>query len=122
MENKKDKILYILCIWILILFVVIWYDSNLLTAFEFVLFVLSTSIFIFNVIYSYQRLIKNRFNLSEIKKEYSWWAYFIVSTFFVILLSFTFLSDLLLEAGIIVSTILLIILFLYDVFKNRLFK
>lgn len=74
MKNLRKRRTNIINISIcsVILFSIIWSDSDLKTAFNFTLFIVSTSVFIFNMIYSYQIIKKNRFY----SNNHRWWIYF----------------------------------------------
>lgn len=118
-KNHISSGSYGMLIIVSILFLLLWYISDLRTAFDCTLFFVCVIFFIYNMIYAYLTLLEDNLSL---RKNYRWWWYFIISTGLCVILTLCFLPKLLLILSLTISFCVLSVLLVYDLIKRLLRK
>lgn len=103
---------------VIFLFFILWYcTENIMEAFIKTFFIEGMFIFNFAVCYTYYFFKVNHWNVYLAIKEYDW-KFYLGGALFVIILFPIVMPKYLLVYWIVMSVILWIVLFLYDIIKN----
>ena len=116
MQIEKSNITAFL-ISVSILFLIVWFNYGVESAFYFTLFTVSTSSFILNIVGAYILFMDYKF---DFKRNYKWWRYFFVSTPLIIMLTIIFQVKFFLIISSIISLCVLTTLLLYDQIRRFL--